>query len=135
MRSYEDIIDLPYPYPSKRRCCSAADRAAQFCSFAALTGFDAEIDEEARYTAECIEQGEEARRELDEKQALLLAAAELQPQVTVTFFRPDKKKSGGAYINVQGRLKRIDEVERLLCLCDGTAIPLDTIIALESDLF
>lgn len=43
---YEDMLDLPRPEPIRPRM-SAVDRAAQFAPFAALTGFDDEIQEAA----------------------------------------------------------------------------------------
>ena len=43
---YEDMLDLPRPEPIRPRM-SAVDRAAQFAPFAALTGFDNEIQKTA----------------------------------------------------------------------------------------
>ena len=43
---YEDMLDLPRLEPIRPRM-SAVDRAAQFAPFAALTGFDNEIQETA----------------------------------------------------------------------------------------
>ena len=43
---YEDMLDLPRPEPIQPRM-SAVDRAAQLAPFAALTGFDDEIQEAA----------------------------------------------------------------------------------------
>ena len=42
---YDDIIDLPHHVSEKRHHMSNHDRAAQFAPFAALTGFEEEIDE------------------------------------------------------------------------------------------
>ncbi len=42
---YDDIIDLPHHVSAKRNHMSNHDRAAQFAPFAALTGYDEEIDE------------------------------------------------------------------------------------------
>ena len=46
---YDDIINMEYPYPSKHEKMSMYERAAQFSPFAALTGYDEIIKEEARY--------------------------------------------------------------------------------------
>ena len=48
--NYDDIIDLPYPFPSRYPRMSMIDRGAQFSPFAALTGYDAVIQETARLT-------------------------------------------------------------------------------------
>ena len=57
------------------------------------------------------------------------------PALTVTYFVPDEKKSGGAYSTVTGFLKRIDEYERVLMLTDGRKIQLDAVLDIESDMF
>ena len=41
---YDDIIGLEHPVSKRHRPMSMADRAAQFAPFAALRGFDDEID-------------------------------------------------------------------------------------------
>ena len=45
---YADIIDLPHWQSQKRPHMGALERAAQFSPFAALTGYEDMIDEEAR---------------------------------------------------------------------------------------
>ena len=52
MDSYEDIINLPHPVSKKHPQMSMMQRAAQFAPFAALTGYDAAINEAARKNSE-----------------------------------------------------------------------------------
>lgn len=132
---YSDIIDHPHYVSKTRPQMSELERAAQFSPFAALTGYDAAISETGRLTDEKIELGEETRAVLDMKQQYLLDMISDQPEITVTYFIPDTKKSGGAYVSVTGNLKRIDEYERLMLLTTGEKIPLDDIMDIESDLF
>lgn len=132
---YSDIIDHPHYVSKTRPQMSELERAAQFSPFAALTGYDAAISETGRLTDEKIELGEETKAVLDMKQQYLLDTISDQPEITVTYFIPDTKKSGGAYVSVTGNLKRIDEYERLMLLTTGEKIPLDDIMDIESDLF
>ena len=53
----------------------------------------------------------------------------------MTYFVPDELKSGGAYVAVTGRVKKVDMFERLLILTNGIKIPLDEILDMESELF
>ena len=53
--------------------------------------------------------------------------------MTVTYFVPDERKSGGAYVTHTGTLKRVDEVERVLVFADGVSVEMDEVIAIESD--
>ena len=132
---YDDILHLPHPTSKNHPRMSIQERAAQFSPFAALTGHAAAIAETARLTDRRMELDEDTRAELDRRQAILLEHISERPVVTITWFRPDERKEGGAYVTTTGRLKKIDQVERILVLMDGTNIPLEDVAALESDCF
>ena len=132
---YDDIIHLPHPTSSKHPRMPIADRAAIFSPFAALAGHSAAIAETARLTNQKAELDEDARAELDRRQAVLLEQIGQQPEVTVTWFQPDERKDGGAYVTTTGWLKKIDEIERVLVLTDGTRISLEDVAGLESNCF
>ena len=132
---YDDIINLPHPTSRRHPRMPVRDRAAIFSPFAALSGHGAAIAETARLTEQRIELDEDTRAELDRRQAVLLEHMDKQPEVTVTWFQPDEKKDGGAYLTATGRLKKFRELERILLLTDGTEIPLQNVVALESDIF
>lgn len=132
---YDDIIDLPHHVSVTRPRMSMIDRAAQFSPFAALTGYDAAIKETGRLTDRRIELSEDARIVLDRKQQVLLDHICDHPEVSVTYFVPDERKSGGAYVTVTGNMKKFDDYLRLLILTDGTKIPLDDVFDMESELF
>lgn len=130
MSEYDDIIDLPRP-KSKHEPMPMSDRAAQFSPFAALTGYGDAIDETARLTDARIELSEEERAELDYKQQYLSTLD--SPMVTVTYFVPDSRKSGGAYVTHTGVLKRVDEVERMVVFKDGLRVPLDEVMDIKCE--
>lgn len=132
---YDDISNLPHHVSKTRPQMSMLDRAAQFSPFAALTGYDAAIKETGRLTDEKVNLSEEEKEALDRKQQILLEKLADHPALTVIFFVPDEKKSGGAYVTKRGKLKKIDEFERLMQLADGTKIPLDDVAEIESELF
>lgn len=132
---YDDIIRLPHHVSKTRPQMSMLDRAAQFSPFAALTGYDDAIKETGRLTDAKAEIGDEERDRLDRKQQYLQEIIADRPEITVTYFVPDEKKAGGSYTSHTGNLKRIDYFERLFVLTDGTKIPLDEIVDIESDCF
>ena len=111
------------------------DRAAQFSPFAALTGHRAAIEETARVTDRRIELDEDAKEQLDQTLQLLLERIDEQPEITVTWFSPDKKKAGGQYHTATGKLKRIDSREGRLILTDGNQIPLEDLLEIRSESF
>ena len=108
--TYEDIIHLPPHRSKKHPRISMAQRAAQFSSFSALTGYDDVVQEAARETSERIETDDEYRGEL---LRLLALAAERGDEAAVTYFRPDPRKRGGAYVQARGKV---------LLTEDGTAV-------------
>ena len=132
--NYNDIINLPHHVSSKRPQMPMIDRAAQFSPFAALTGYDDAISETGRLTDEKIDLSEEEKEVLDRKQQFLLEKLDKRPALTVIYFVPDAKKSGGAYVTKSGNLKKIDAIERWMQLTDGTKIPLDDVADIESEL-
>ncbi len=133
--AYDDILSLPHPTSERHPRMPIRDRAAIFSPFAALTGHSAAITETARLTQRRIELDEDSKAELDRKQQLLGQIMDRQPEVTVTWFRPDGKKDGGSYVTTTGQLKKADGVERLLVLTDGTKIPMDDILDIKSRWF
>ena len=131
MTEYDDIIDLPRP-KSKHEPMPMSDRAAHFSPFAALTGYGDAIDETARLTDARIELSEEERAELDYKQQYLATLD--APTVAVTYFVPDERKSGGAYVTHTGVLKRVDEIEREMVFGDGTRVEMDEVVGIECEI-
>ena len=114
MNKYKDIINLPHHAPKTRKPMSLYNRAAQFAPFAALTGYDDAIKETARLTEERIELSDELKNMLNQKIKLIIENIKLQPEVAITYYVPDNKKSGGVYKTISGNVKRIDEVEKCI---------------------
>lgn len=131
---YSDIINLPHPDPRTQPRMSLSDRAAQFAPFAALTGYDDAITEEGRLTSSKIELDENELERLDRALTYLTEHRSQRPSVTVTYFVPDEKKAGGAYISREGAFKSADRDRRLILLTDGSAIPIPDVLTLESEI-
>lgn len=133
MNSYNDIINMPHHISVNHRPMNC--RAAQFAPFAAMTGYDDCIDEAARITQEKSELTPDMAAELEKKTAFLVETEQDSPFVTIEYFVPDKKKSGGRYVTVSGNFKRIDEYNKNMILTNGNKIPLDDIFRLEVSYF
>ena len=113
----------------------AADRAAQFSPIAALAGHEAAIRETARLTDERAELDENAKAVLDEKLRMIQEMLPAHPEITVTYFQPDAKKSGGAYVSVTGRVKKLDLYRQCLLMEDGLRIPLGELYDMDGRIF
>ena len=132
---YDEIINLPHHVSKTRPQMPMSDRAAQFASFAALTGYDSAIKETGRLTDEKIELDEEALTALDLKYQLLMDALNEEPEIEITYFKPDERKSGGEYVTVIGAVKKVDDFERRITMQDGTKISMDDVLSIDGELF
>lgn len=127
---YDDIIHLSRPRSGRRAQMSNYDRAAQFSPFAALTGFEAAIEETGRLTDSRIELDEGGKQLLDEQMQSVLEVIHTQPTVEILWFRYDERKAGGSYITTTGHAKKIDLYNGKLLLTDGRCIPLGDVISI-----
>ena len=134
-KKYADIIDLPHHQSDTRPKMSNYDRAAQFSPFAALTGHAESIKETARLTDEYSDQSEEMKAIMNEKILFLMEQLENHPEITITFFKPDEKKQGGAYITITGVVKKIKTYERQIQMTTGDLIPIDMIFGIDGEIF
>ena len=130
INKYDDIINLPRHISKKHPQMSVEERAAQFAPFAALVGYEDEVEETARITEKRIELNEEEKKNLDMKLQMLNEQIKVQiyPNITIMYFIPDLKKDGGKYIKVSGVIKKVDEFKQLIILDDKTEIPIKDII-------
>ena len=132
---YADIINLPHHELTTRQRMPRINRAASFAPFAALTGYDDAVRETARLTSERIELDEGTKEVLNDKLRIALDKADEQPEISITYFLPDTRKSGGAYVTVKDVIKQIDEYERLVIFTDKSTIPIDDIYEIEGDIY
>ena len=130
---YDDIIALPHPTSRRHPRMPAADRAAQFAPFAALTGYAAAVKETARETEAFTELAEDEAATLDRQLRLLEERIRERPWVVLTCFQPDQRKAGGAYVEVQGRVKRMDAAAGVITLEDGREIPVSYILEIKEE--
>ena len=132
MGKYDDIIDLPHHISTTHHRMSMLERAAQFQPFRALTGYEDAVRETARLTDDRVELTEDEKALLDGKLQRLADNLASHPLVTVTYFQPDKKKAGGAYVTATGELKKIDDFTSTLLLTGGERIPIENIVDIQS---
>lgn len=133
---YNDILN--YQYPNSEIEMDFPDkilRAAQFAPFAALTGHDEAVKETARLTDSKIELDEYTKEELNRKLLFLQEHADDEPTATITYFVPDKRKSGGEYVTLTGTVKKLKEFENIVVFTDDTEILIQDILLIEGDIF
>lgn len=128
---YKDIIDLPHHVSTKHRHMSRINRAAQFAPFAALSGYGDAVEETARLTDARAELAGTQQEWLNLCLNILRENIAMQPEISVTYFQPDSRKTGGAYLSITGNLRRIDDVERLLLFTDGRALSLNDVVRIQ----
>jgi len=128
MEKYKDIINLPHHVSSTHPQMSMINRAAQFSPFAALTGYDDAIEETARLTDSRIELTEAEEDEISRK----LGRLQRGDSVELTWFVPDRRKTGGRYYTETVVIKQIVAVEGKVNLADGRSVEIRDIIEVNT---
>lgn len=108
---YDDIINMQHHRSKDRVHMSLHDRAAQFAPFAALTGYEETIAETARLTDKKIIIDDSEIEKINEMLRYLTEHLSDRIQVSITYFKADKTKHGGAYLTDVGIIKKIDKIE------------------------
>lgn len=133
MSEYDDIIHLPHHVSRIHPQMSMEDRAAQFSPFAALTGYEAAVKETARLTDDREELDEDEKTRLNAQLQKISARLQEQPEVMVTYFAPDERKTGGARQTYRGRLRKIDRNRKMLIMVDQTELPIENLLNIECE--
>lgn len=95
-----------------------------------MTSYEAAIEETARLTDERVELDEYTKEILNDRLQTLSHQLKEHPEIAITYFQPDPKKNGGAYVTANGTAKKIDIYERVVVMIEGTVIPMDEIISI-----
>lgn len=130
MSKYDDIID--YNYVMKHKRMSIEERSNEFAPFSALVGFNDLIKERERETIFEIDISEERKEDLDLKLKIINSKINLHPEVFITYFVPDKKKTGGSYQKIANYIKKIDFYHKLIVLENSERIKIENIINIDS---
>ncbi len=130
MSKYDDIID--YNYVMKHKIMSIEERSYEFAPFSALVGFNDLIKERERETISEIDISEERKEDLDLKLKIINSKINLHPEVFITYFVPDKKKTGGSYQKIANYIKKIDFYHKLIVLENSERIKIENIINIDS---
>jgi hypothetical protein len=100
-----------------------------------LNIYDSSIAEAARMTDRRIELDEYNQEALNEKLSVIQAHLYDQPEIMITYFQPDREKSGGSYITASGCLKKIDTVDGVLIMRNAKMIPIENILEIVGEMF
>lgn len=128
---YDDIINMPRHISKKHPQMSLEARSAQFAPFAALTGYDEQIEETSRVTCQKKELNEELKEILNKKLQIIQEKINTKPEITVTYFIEDLKKNGGEYVTITGKARKIDKNKQLIVLEDKKTIPISDIVEIS----
>ena len=132
LHRYDDIINLPHHTSKVHPRMPLEKRAAQFSPFEALTGYGDAVAETVRLTDSRMDLDESERAMLEERLQLLLDADNPKPEVSLRWFIPDARKSGGRYVTHTGVLRKFDALARVIVMEDGTSVPVDEVTDVQS---
>lgn len=122
---------MPHHVSKTHPQMSRNDRAAQFSPFAALTGYEAVVEEAGRRTESQREMGEDDAFIINENLNYIRRNISKNPLVRVRYFVPDLIKSGGKYETVCARVRSFDERSFSLILFGDVSIDVQSIDDIE----
>lgn len=132
-KKYSDIINLEHHTSKTRPKMSIENRSAQFAPFAALTGYEDMIEEDARYVDEKLEINEDLKDILDVKIIKLREFINSKPKVRVVYFEKDLKKDGGRYKTIYEKLIKIDDYNNKLVFENCLEVNISDLIEIDSE--
>lgn len=109
---------------------SRLDRAKQFSPFAALKGYEVALRTKEKFLVPRIELPEEAQAELDRKLHMITTG----DTITVVYFHPLDGSEFGEYLQITGRVSRLEPERRILQIGDRNILT-DDIRRLKSNDF
>ncbi len=128
---YDEIINLPHYEPKYHKRMSKSQRASQFSPFSALTGYDEMVKEIERLTKDKIIISDDEINVINEKLNYLIQNKMLDSYVSITYFVKDLKKDGGKYYKYNGKIKKIDNMNKKITLNTLEKVSIDDIINIE----
>lgn len=135
LHRYDNLIDNARP--AAKNPMDSMKRAAQFAPFAALTGYDDQISETARITADEIYLDESEIAVIDRQLQYINEHLDERKEVEITYYVSDQEmhhgsaKSGGAYISKKGVVKKIDAYEGVIIFTDGDRVAIKSVVQLS----
>lgn len=142
--NYNDIINLDRPLSGRYPKMSLHDRAAQFATFAALTGYEDAISEEGRLTKTRRTVSDEDMRSINSELQKLVAMVKKykygvkcfkskfinkeRPIAEIEYFVTDEKKAGGSYVKDKFRIREVDLNNKMIITEDYKVIRIDDIV-------
>lgn len=128
MKTYENIINIKYPFVLKHKRMSMEERSAQFAPFAALSGYGDSIKETARLTDQRKIISDEMINDLNYKMNIINSKINEQPLVKIKYFVQDELKAGGKYLIIEDRVKKIDDYQGIITFVSNKKIKINNII-------
>lgn len=128
---FQAILYHPHHVSAKRPPMSKSSRAAKFSAFKALEGHEDMISEEGRLTDSVRELTEDEVRTLNETLQILLEHEYEEIKVKVRCFKPDSKKTGGAYVDFIGIFKYFRADLQNLVFVDSTELNVNSISEIQ----
>lgn len=128
---YGDLLEMNHPVSTVHRAMGRVERAAQFGAFAALTGHYDALAERARHTEAERTMETDVRDILDLKLRKIKRDGMPSSLLRITYFKPDERKDGGAYVTQTTVVKRWDDVEAVMVVENGERIPYAYVMDVE----
>lgn len=128
MNRYEDIINLSRPVSNHPKM-PIENRAKEFMPFAALTGYNESIIEEGRL----VDSKRILSKDKIDEINYILNNVDKDNIYQITYFKHDKYKDGGEYLDIIGKIKKIDFIYKEITLDNKQVIDIKEIYNIKKN--
>ena len=93
-----------------------------------MVGYDDAVAETTRLTEPRPELDEQEQRAINERLAYIADHINEHPEVRIRYFVPDERKSGGAIVEVYGKIKKVSVTDGIIVMADGCVVSIKDVI-------
>lgn len=128
MKDYSSIINLSQKTSPNHKPMSLYERAAQFQPFSALTGYDDLLSSATKTYDKKMTLSEDKKSIINDQLLHITKNIKTTPFATFVYFNRCNNQNVGKYIEVSGKVKKIDLSNKIIILTNNINIPIDDII-------
>jgi DNA gyrase/topoisomerase IV subunit A len=132
------IINHNYPIPEDeegKKTIAMSEVAANVRSHKTYIRDFSDVEDEDGEWEEILSEQADINNAVNDQLNMIRDNIGTEQEISITYFVPDDKKSGGAYLTHSGIVKKIDEFERKLIMQDETVIPTEQISVIQGEMF
>ena len=123
MKSYDEIININYPFKLKHTRMTIENRASIFSPFSALSGYEESIIDASKEIINKVELDDNQKEIVNDK-LIKLEKSNFKDEIEIKYYNQNSME----YLNIKDKIKKIDMINKEILLLDKAKIKIDDIL-------